>query len=158
MSTSEWKYNRTNSKGEVVFRRDTNETVDFVETYLIKNNISYMGSGTTMLYIENKAGKEYAYYCTTGRWSVKKRVYDKHYHSKGIEDFVTNYLNRFADDQTIKQKEWDLEKQKRDAKRAKELSKTREERMAEYIEKKDAVRARRTELRRAKNATKKLSK
>ena len=29
--------------------------------------------------------------------------------------------------------------------------------MAEYIEKKDAVRARRTELRRAKNANKKLS-
>ena len=75
MNTSEWQYKRTNSKGEAVLRRDTNETVDFVETYLIKNKIPYMGSGTTMLYIENKAGKEYAYYCTTGRWSIKKRVY-----------------------------------------------------------------------------------
>jgi len=106
---SEYKYKRTTSKGEKVFRRDTNESIDDVEKYLIKNKIPYRGTGTSMLYIENKAGKEYAYYCTTGRWSIKKRVYKHHYHSKGIEDFVTNYLNRFADEQIAKQKEWMVE-------------------------------------------------
>ena len=34
MSTSEWKYERTNSKGERVYRRDTNESLAFVTEYL----------------------------------------------------------------------------------------------------------------------------
>ena len=33
---SEYKYKRTTSKGEKVFRRDTNESIDDVEKYLIK--------------------------------------------------------------------------------------------------------------------------
>ena len=32
--TSEWKYVRTNSKGEDIFRRDTNESLDDVLEYL----------------------------------------------------------------------------------------------------------------------------
>tara|TARA_R110000782_G_scaffold261545_1_gene353247 strand:+ start:1026 stop:1493 length:468 start_codon:yes stop_codon:yes gene_type:complete len=154
---TEWKFNRVNSKGDAVFRRDTNESIDFVENYLIKNGISYYGSGHSMLYIENNIGVEYVYYYTTGRWSKKKKTYDKHYHSKGIEHFVTAYLNNYSVEQQTKQKEWDLEKQERDAKRVKEQSKTTEEKIAELMEKRDAVNARRTELRRAKNAIKKSS-
>ena len=29
-----WKYVRTNSKGDAVFRKDTNESLEFVENYL----------------------------------------------------------------------------------------------------------------------------
>jgi len=36
---SEYKYARTNSKGEVILRRDTEETLSFVTSILDKNNI-----------------------------------------------------------------------------------------------------------------------
>ena len=37
--SSEYKYDRTNSKGEKIFRRDTNETLEEVEKYLDSKNI-----------------------------------------------------------------------------------------------------------------------
>jgi len=158
MSTSEWAYVRTNSKDEKVFRRNTNESLSFVTEYLDEKKILYeIVYSAGLLFIENEIKVTYVYYWSTGRWSKKKRTYNKHYHSKGIDHFTTTYLNDYSEEQQTRQKQWDLEKQERDAKRAKEQSKTKEERIAEYIEKKDAVRARRTELRRAKNANKKLS-
>ena len=36
MSEHDWKYVRTNSKGESVFRKDTNESLEFVTNYLNK--------------------------------------------------------------------------------------------------------------------------
>ena len=33
MSNSEWEYVRTNSKGEAIFRRDTDDDFDFVCSY-----------------------------------------------------------------------------------------------------------------------------
>ena len=95
--SKEWTYVRTNSKGEPVFRRDTNEDLDFVENYLIDKNIPYeLRTGATLMYIYNKDGKRYAYYWTTGRWSVENAIAKGHYHSKGIDDFVNRFLNRFA--------------------------------------------------------------
>ena len=58
-------------------RRDTGESIEYVLKYL-------------------KDNKEYGYVYTTGRWSTYKGKEVKHYHSKGIEDFDTNYLNKFV--------------------------------------------------------------
>ena len=41
MGNSEWEYVRKNSKGETIFRRNTNEEFDFVCDYLEDNNIPY---------------------------------------------------------------------------------------------------------------------
>ena len=94
---SEWTYVRTNSKGKPIFRRDTNEDLEFVENYLTERNIDYdLRLGATMMYIYNNDDKRYAYYWTTGRWSVENAITDGHYHSKGIDDFVCRFLNKFA--------------------------------------------------------------
>ena len=102
MSTSEWKYVRTNSKGEKVYRRDTNESLDFVTEYLDKKEIPYeVNKSAGLLYIDNIANITYVYYWSTGRWSKRKttiKQYKKHFHSKGIEDFTTNYLSKYAEE------------------------------------------------------------
>lgn len=95
MTKHKWTYVRTNSKGENIFRKETNESLDFVCNYLLKSNIHYeINKAASLLVVHNKIGKEYMYYWTTGRWSPRKIKYNKHYHSDGIEDFVKKYLNR----------------------------------------------------------------
>ena len=114
---SEYKYARTNSKGEVILRRDTEETLSFVTSILEKNNIPYeYREGATMFILYNKANVRYVYYWTTGRWAVKKRRIDKHYQSKGIEDFINRFFNKFADEQIEQNKVWAEEREaKREA-------------------------------------------
>lgn len=108
---SDYKYARTNSKGEVVLRRDTEEDFSFVVSYLKEKDIPYeYRDGAHMFILTNSADVRYVYYWTTGRWSIKKRTIDKHYSSKGIDDFVTRFFNKYADDQIAKRKEWDEEK------------------------------------------------
>ena len=38
---SEWKYVRTNSKGKKIYRRDTNESLEFVLDYLEKKELPH---------------------------------------------------------------------------------------------------------------------
>ncbi len=111
---SEYKYARTNSKGEVILRRDTEEDLTFVMEYLNENKIpfEYIDSAT-MFYIENRAGVRYAYYYTTGRWAIKSRNRKKHYQSKGIADFVDRFLNKYADEQIEQHKIWAEERKKK---------------------------------------------
>jgi len=111
---SEYKYSRTNSKGEVILRRDTEEDLAFVIKYLNDNKITfeYIDSAT-MFYVENKAGVMYAYYYTTGRWAIKSRNRQKHYQSMGIADFVDRFLNRYAEEQIEQHKIWAEEKKKK---------------------------------------------
>tara|TARA_R100000322_G_C5347628_1_gene167450 strand:+ start:259 stop:609 length:351 start_codon:yes stop_codon:yes gene_type:complete len=112
---SEWEYVRTNSKGEAVFRKDTNESLEFVENYLQEKNIQYCVSmGASLLWIENEEGREYVYYWTTGRWSPRKPKYKVHYRSNGIDDFVTRFLNRFVEQNKI---ERELKNEQNDNKR-----------------------------------------
>ena len=103
MSTSEWKYVRTNSKGKKIYRRDTNESLEFVTDYLEKHELSYhVVKSASFVYIINVANIEYLYFWTTGRWTARQphiSLYTKHEHSKGIDDFVTNYLNAEASTQ-----------------------------------------------------------
>jgi len=87
-----WSYSKTNSKGEAVFRHDTEEDFNFVTDFLDKKNIEYENKLTsTMLWIYYN-NKTYSYYPTTGRWGTRANHYLKHYHSKGIEDFYTRFL------------------------------------------------------------------
>ena len=53
--TSEYQYSRTNSKGEAVFRRDTNQNLEEVKEYLHRRDIRYESrSKATALKIYNK--------------------------------------------------------------------------------------------------------
>ena len=99
---SGYRFDRVNSKGEVIFRRDTNETLEYVEKYLNSKGIKYeVRKGAYMLWI--KKDKWYAYSYTTGRWHpyIENSYPKKHYRSNGIDDFIT----RFTKDSKIKQKE-----------------------------------------------------
>lgn len=99
MSEHKWEYVRTNSKGEPVFRKDTNESLEFVCEYLDSNNIDYeVELSASLIVVYSKADRPYMYYWTTGRWSPRKRNYKKHFHSNGIADFVEKYLNKYADE------------------------------------------------------------
>lgn len=87
-----WSYARTNSKGEVIFRHDTEEDFEFVINFLKEKNIDYeVKIYANMLWIHYN-DKTYSYYPTTGRWGTRNNHYLKHYHSKGIEDFYTRFL------------------------------------------------------------------
>tara|TARA_R110001599_G_C11800152_1_gene614774 strand:+ start:46 stop:429 length:384 start_codon:yes stop_codon:yes gene_type:complete len=111
---TEWQYVRKNSKGEAVFRKDTEESLEFVMEYLNTKEIPFdVVYGASFMYIENRANRDYVYYWTTGRWSIKKRVYESHYYSDGIDDFVTRFLNKYADEQIAQRKMWDEEKAER---------------------------------------------
>jgi len=89
-----WKFNRVNSKGKVIFKHYTKETLEDVKIYLTKNNIYYEETKTQMIRVYyNK--KMYSYFYTTGRWSPylgHNKYPKKHYHSKGIEDFINRFI------------------------------------------------------------------
>ena len=92
----DWKFDRVNSQGEVIFRHNTNETVEQVIKFLEDKNVEYElteGAGSTMFWIYCNATK-YSYYSTTGRWSpIKKNNYPtKHYSSTNIKDFYERFL------------------------------------------------------------------
>jgi len=97
--SSEYKYVRTNSKGEKIFRRDTNETFEYVEKYLESKDIYYKsrrGGSMMWIFIDDKeigTYRQYVYYPTTGRWNSWKSngFPKKHYRSNGIEDFLTRF-------------------------------------------------------------------
>ena len=85
-------FDRRNSKGEAIFRRDTNETLEDAEKYLSSKDIFYESNpSASMMYIETH--RRYAYYPTTGRWSVYP-FRTKHYRSNGIEDFITRFAKK----------------------------------------------------------------
>lgn len=108
---SDYTYVRTNSKGEAVLRRDTEDTFEFVVQYLKEKDIEYeYRDGATMFILWNDADVRYVYYWTTGRWAVKTRKINKHFSSKGIVDFVERFLNRYAEEQKKQHEVWAEEK------------------------------------------------
>ena len=90
---SEWKYQRTNKKGEVFFKRTTEQPLAYVEAVLRNKGIPYMVKmGATMIRLTAPHG-DYVYYWTTGRWQkCQSKPMDRHYHSKSIDDFLDNYF------------------------------------------------------------------
>ena len=88
-----WKFNRVNSKGEVIFKHSTKESLEDVKKFLNKKDIYFEETKTKMvrIYFDNKM---YSYYYTTGRWSPynPSGYPKKHYYSKNIKDFFTRFL------------------------------------------------------------------
>ena len=78
-------------------RRNTKESIEEVFKYLKDNKIKFKDTrnSNSLLTIYNNNKQEYGYVYNTGRWSSYKGFPIKHYHSKGIKDFVTKYLNKF---------------------------------------------------------------
>lgn len=98
-----WSFKRRNSKGEILFKHSTNETVEDVMDFLDDKGIDFVlteGAGSTMFWVSYNDSK-YAYFTTSGRWAPynkKLKGYpDKHFHSKGIEDFYTRFLTAEPD-------------------------------------------------------------
>lgn len=96
---SEFYFVRENKKGEAVFRRDTNESVEYVAEVLNNNGIPFeykKGAYCFNLYKED-TGRYYQYYPTTGRWGQYRLggvLPKKHYHSNGIQDFLDRFFNK----------------------------------------------------------------
>ena len=92
---SDYIYIRTNSRGEKKFRRYTGETIADATAFLNSKGIFYTESrgDHPFLWIDYE-DRTFCYYPTTGRWNSKQRgIYpNKHYSSKGIEDFYYRYL------------------------------------------------------------------
>lgn len=89
-----WKFDRVSSKGKVIFKHDTKETLEDVKNYLQKNNIYYEETKAKMLRVYYNE-QMYSYFYTTGRWSpyIGPGKYPKqHYYSKNINDFITRFL------------------------------------------------------------------
>lgn len=99
MTKHNWEYVRTNSKGEAVFRKDTGQSLVHCLEYLKHEGIQHeVVESATLIVIYSKADRPYMYYWTTGRWSPRRRNYNKHFHSDNIENFVEKYLNKYADE------------------------------------------------------------
>ena len=107
---SEWKFIRVDKEGAPVFRRDTNETAEYVGKVLNELGIPFVFQNTGScfrIYNEEKR-KNYQYYYSTGRWGVYNGWTrpSKHYRSKSIKDF----LERFFFSAPFKEKEMTVEK------------------------------------------------
>ena len=86
-------FDRVNFKGEVVFRRNTKETLEEVEEYLNFIGILYVVmSDARTIWIKTNRGL-YSYCYPTGRWSpyVEGGYPKKQYKSDGIIDFITRF-------------------------------------------------------------------
>lgn len=124
-----WSYDRTNSKGKVIFRHDTNETMEDASNFLKEKGIEYEEKrGGSMIWIHYQY-QLYSYYPTTGKWAPWNEggYPDKHYASKGIEDFYTRFLLA------------DKPKFKSDTETKKEVKKILDDEQIEYKIKKDIV-------------------
>ena len=92
-------FDRVNFKDEVVFRRNTKETLEEVEEYLNFMDILYVvRNDDKMVWIKTDRGV-YSYYYTTGRWNVYlPRGYEhKNYKSNGIVDFIQRFATKKED-------------------------------------------------------------
>lgn len=76
-----------------------NDSIKFLDSKGIEYE-SRCGARMLWIYHPEEVWKKYSYYYTTGRWSPYKRAKmpKKHYHSKGIEDFVERFLFKTYDD------------------------------------------------------------
>ena len=89
-------FDRVNFKDEVVFRRNTKETLEEVEEYLNFIDVLYISrrvdDDDKTVWIKTDRGV-YSYYYPTGRWNVHlPRGYShKNYKSNGIVDFITRF-------------------------------------------------------------------
>ena len=103
-----WVYVGRKANGEVKFRKYTEQSLEHVKSYLDLKGISYVVYEKPCLifiYKEkdpvNEYRPRYSYYYTTGQWGDDKRR--KHYHSDGIEHFISTYFKTLEEDKAY----WD---------------------------------------------------
>ena len=95
-------FERVNFKDEVVFRRNTKETLEEVEEYLNFIDVLYISrrvdDDDKTVWIKTDRGV-YSYYYPTGRWNVHlPRGYShKNYKSNGIVDFIQRFATKKED-------------------------------------------------------------
>ena len=90
-----WTYDRTNSKGEVLLRHDTDESLEDVIGYLEEQGIKYERKDAAHMLWIFYGTRAYMYYYTTGRWAPRNgwgKVPLKHYKSRGIKDFLDRFV------------------------------------------------------------------
>ncbi len=110
-----WTYDRTNSKGEVLLRHDTNESLEDVTGYLEEQGIKYERKDAAHMLWIFYGNKAYMYYYTTGRWASRngwRKVPLKHYKSKGIKDFLDRFVKNKQVETPINDTEQDTAKMK----------------------------------------------
>lgn len=107
-----WVYAGRRSNGEVRFKKYTNQTLEHVKGYLDERSIAYLvypRQCLLFIYKEkepaSKYSPRYSYYYTTGRWGSDKRT--KHYHSDGIEHFISKYYRTVEEDKAF----WESKKE-----------------------------------------------
>lgn len=92
----QWIYAGKGKDGKPKLKRLTHESAEFVADVLNKSEIPFEFSDTAHMFkIYHPINhKMYQYFYTTGKWGMYYygRRPDKHYHSNGIENFITKYL------------------------------------------------------------------
>jgi len=109
----EWKFHKKNSKGEVVFRHETGQTLkDVVKFFKEKEIDIVVREGGNMVWVYFR-GQKYSYYYTTGRWSpfLEGKYPNKHFHSKGVKDFHDRFLLKAKEKENGYSKEGDEAKE-----------------------------------------------
>ena len=88
-----WKFDRVNSKGEVIWKHLTEQSLEEVLSFLEEKDIYYEKTKGHFLRIYYE-GVMYAYYYTTGRWAryISRGYPKKHYRSINIQDFYKRFL------------------------------------------------------------------
>jgi len=106
---SNWVYVGYGKKTGPKFRRYTGETLEYIKDYLNNLGVPFrVENNGNLLFIykesepEGRFSPRYSYYPTTGRWGKDNR--SKHYHSKGIEDFMTNYYETLEESEEVLRK------------------------------------------------------
>jgi len=101
-----WKYTGLDNKGKPMFKRQINESLDDVTSFLDDKGIKYIIGKGQSLAIYSRIQK-FRYYYTTGRWHKNafnnsiKSDNTAHYMSKGIEDFYTRFLSKTLRDEDL---------------------------------------------------------
>jgi len=101
-----WKYTGLDNKGKPMFKRQINESLDDVTSFLDDKGIKYIIGKGQSLAIYSRIQK-FRYYYTTGRWHKNafnnsiKSDNTAHYMSKGIEDFYTRFLSKALRDEDL---------------------------------------------------------
>ncbi len=114
----------------------TGEAKEEVEEYLASKGLEYIyRDGCSAFYIDDPkdTNKAYDFRYTTGRWGVLWRgrnINRKHYRSRGVVDFVDNYLmkspltnNNYVKARHINQLEQNLKETFKRVKRVKKVEK-----------------------------------
>jgi hypothetical protein len=87
----------------------TGEDLVSVAHYLTQHNIRFeiVREQARLIRIWNKAGKDYMYWCTTGRWYVpikNRKGKTKYYFCKDIATFCAEHINKYIEQQKARKK------------------------------------------------------